>query len=98
MEAWIERSHSYVESQLVGPHPLPDTVRARLCDEIPLSRYVGVVRLTADDIGAIDILLDTTSTENNLQCLAVIRRAEEREQTASIAGFVASKLDCPYLG
>jgi hypothetical protein len=95
---WIERSHSYVESQFEKQNRLPDAALERLCDRIPLSRYVGVVRLMAEDVGAIDVLLDTTSTERNLQCLAVIRREAERPPTTEIARFVAEKLGCPYLG
>jgi hypothetical protein len=96
--AWIERSHSYIESQLEEGGRLPDAALDRLCDNIPLSRYVGVVRLTAEDIGSIDVLLDTTSTERNLRCLALIRREAERPRTNEIAGFVAERLNCPYLG
>jgi hypothetical protein len=66
-----------IDVGLVGALRLPDAALERLCDNIPLSRYVGVVRLTAEDIGSIDVLLDTTSTERNLQCLAVIRREAE---------------------
>lgn len=98
ISAWIERSHSYIESQLEVGNRLPDAALERLCDNIALSRYVGVVRLTADDIGSIDVLLDTTSPERNLQCLAVIRRDAERTRTREIAEFVADKLRCPYLG
>jgi len=57
-----------------------------------------VIRLKADDIGAVDVLLDTTTTEKNLQCLAVVPFNPEKTRTAEIAGFVAEKLDCPYLG
>jgi len=96
--AWIERSHSYIESQFEKQNRLPDAALESLCDEIPLSRYVGIVRLTAEDIGAIDVLLDTTSTERNLQCLAVIRREAERPPTTEIARFVAERLGCRYLG
>ncbi len=96
--AWIERSHAYIESQFEEQGRLPDTALDRLCDKVPLSRYVGIVRLTAEDIGSIDVLLDTTSTERNLQCLAVIRRDPERPRTAEIARFVADRLGCPYLG
>jgi hypothetical protein len=95
---WIERSHDYIESQFEAGGRLPDAALDRLCDNIPLSRYVGVVRLTAEDIGPIDVLLDTTSTERNLQCLAVVQREAERPRTTEIAGFVAERLNCPYLG
>ena len=96
--AWIERSHSYIESQFETEGRLPDVALQKLCEKIPLSRYVGVVRLTADDTGPIDVLLDTTSTERNLQCLALIRREADRPPTADIARFVAERLDCVYLG
>ena len=99
LTAWIQRSHSYIESQLEQDNRLLDEILDKLCGGgVPLSRYVGVVRLTADDVGPIDILLDTTSTERNLRCIAVIRREQERPGANKIARFVAEKLECPFLG
>lgn len=95
--AWIERASTYIESQLTGAERLPDRGLEELCDRIPLSRYVGVVRLKSDDIGPVDVLLDTTTTERNLQCLAVIPRTTEKPRTLEIAKFVANKLNCPCL-
>jgi hypothetical protein len=44
----------------------------RLVYETALSRYVGTVMLQSESIGKIDLLVDTTSTINNINFLAVI--------------------------
>ena len=98
ISSWIEKSTRYVESQIIGLSRLSDQSLETLCSQVPLSRYVGIVRLEAEDTGSVDVLLDTTSTERNLHCLAVVPRETGRPQIERIARFVAERLRCPYLG
>jgi hypothetical protein len=94
-DSWIVRSHRYVEQLIVSEHEVSDSLVERLCGEVPLSRYVGVVRVQADDLDPIHVLLDTTGPERNLNCLAVIQVANSRHNTSSIADFLAKHYHCP---
>jgi hypothetical protein len=95
--AWIEKSTQYIQTQITDS-TLPPIVLSQLCENVIMSRYIGVVRLTAADVGPLDILLDTTSTERNLVCLAVVRRAENLTRTQKLAELVSKKLRARYLG
>jgi hypothetical protein len=60
----------------------------RLCDSVPLSRYVGVIRIEALGLDAFDVLLDTTSTERNLNCLAVLQLGKAHPHTSEFCRFL----------
>ena len=94
-DSWIARSHRYVEQLIVREHKVSDSLVEKLCGKVPLSRYVGVVRVQADDLDPIHIVLDTTTTERTLNCLAVIQVGNSRENTSSIAEILARSYDCP---
>ena len=44
-ECWIAKSHSYVESLILGEKKASDSLVERLCTSVPFSRYLGVVRI-----------------------------------------------------
>ena len=93
-DAWITKSHSYVESLIVGPHPAPAGIVEKLSESVPFSRYLAVIRVWAADLDPIDILLDTTSTERNLQCLAVLATTEARPVTEEMVALLADQFEC----
>jgi hypothetical protein len=93
--AWIERSSSYLEDQIIGKAPA--RVREQLCTEIRLSRYVGIVRLRLNETEELDVVLDTTSTERNLVCSAVVSRGSLSEDTKRSLEYLAEMTNCPSL-
>lgn len=93
----ILKSDRYTESKIVGPRKLPIDKIEALCGSIPLSRYVGVIRLEFADCEAIEVLIDTTSTERNLNCLAVVQTANQRILTEHFASFLAQMYRCPLI-
>jgi len=82
----IFRSTTYVESLLreAGGTAIVE----RLCTSVRLSRYIGIIRIMAPGLDTLDVLLDTTSTERNLNCLAVLQFGKS-EPTADLCRFMA---------
>jgi len=96
-DCWIAKSHSYVESLILGENRAPESLVARLCTSVPFSRYLGVVRIEAEDLDPIDFLLDTTSTERNLHCLALVRPTTSRDRTIDLAELLAIRYRCSVI-
>jgi hypothetical protein len=67
----ISRSHWYLEYLLRDPGR--SQMVEHLCQSVDFSRYIGVVRVETSFLGTFDVLLDTTSTERNLNCLAIVQ-------------------------
>jgi hypothetical protein len=93
--SWISRSHSYLESLRVTKDRLSPRVVEELCRSLMFPRYVGVVRIEADDLDALDLLVDTTSTPRNLNCLGIIQTANTRSNTNTLADSLAFHCECP---
>jgi hypothetical protein len=73
-----------------------DRIR-KLCTTIPLPRYVGIVRLAASFFEPIDILIDTTSSRNNIHCLNIIIVNGTRGHTTYMAQHLANVYGCHLL-
>ena len=91
---WITRSQSYLESMLVGDLSGNDKLVERLCGAVPFSRYLGIVQVEADDIDPMHLIVDTTSTERNLHCLAVVQTSNHRPHTQAIARKLSERYEC----
>jgi len=96
-DCWIAKSHSYVESLILRENRASESLVARLCTSVPFSRYLGIVRIEAEDLDPIDFLLDTTSTERNLQCLALVKPATSRARTIDLAELLAVRYRCSVI-
>ena len=66
----------------------------RLTNEVSLPRYVGVVQLRSAFFDPIDFLLDTTSTERNINAVAVVAHSRTRPHTAEIARELGRQFRC----
>ncbi len=94
----IIRAHNYVEEILLfGEQRVSDLLVERLCAAVCFSRYLALVRIRADDLDPIDVLLDTTSTERNLTALAVVRIGNSQPNTAAMAALLGKHYDCPVI-
>jgi hypothetical protein len=82
----ILRSNVYME-YLLREAGRSATVE-KLCKTVRLSRYVGSVRVEAPGLDPFDVLLDTTSTERNLNCLAVVQLGNSCSETAELCRFI----------
>ena len=60
------------------------TLAGKISESLCLSRYVGIITIETDDIDKLDLLLDTTSTLRNLECLAIIQHGTSRRNTRAI--------------
>jgi hypothetical protein len=96
MENWVARAHKHVESLFLSSDRVESAVFDSLATTIPFPRYAGVVRLSADYFGRIDILLDTTSTSRNMHCLAVYA-LENRAHTSKVIQHLSQEFDCPLI-
>ncbi len=92
VEMWIEMAHSYQRS-LLDPMVDPE-VANRLIHTTVLSRYVGVIRITAPFIDPIQVLIDTTGTERNIYAIAVVAESAKRVITRDLAAELAKRLKC----
>ncbi len=95
-DTWISRSHTYIE-RLFTKRVVSSEVVARLCEEVPLPRYLGIVRLSSSHLDPIEILLDTTSTERNPNLCAILVTSANYPETSPASGFLASEYDCPLI-
>jgi hypothetical protein len=90
----IVRAHRYVEELLQDKTSIREDRLSRFFSEISLSRYVGVTSMAVPEIGDIDALVDTTGTERNANCLAVVARAEPDARSQDFVFSFAKKFDC----
>lgn len=96
-ETLILRSPKYIEQFIFGPlNASPKKVTA-LKNKLLLSRYVGVVRLNSSYFGSLDILIDTTSTPRNVNCLDIIALEGKSEYTGFLIEFLANEYDCNFI-
>jgi hypothetical protein len=91
----IFRSYKYIERLLSKPET--NSVVQQICSKLPLPRYLATVRMEARDLDPIDVLLDTTATERNLSCIAVISHGNSRANTRTIAETIASAYHCELI-
>ena len=96
-QSWINRPQSYVESMLAGDHGGNHKLVEKLCSSVPFSRYLGIVEVEANDFDPIHIILDTTSTERNLNCLAVVQTSNSRGNTERIAKELSKLYECHHI-
>ncbi|MEA2603421.1 MAG: hypothetical protein QOF89_4413 [Acidobacteriota bacterium] len=92
-DTWISRSHAYIEKLFTSRGVLPEKVR-RLCEEVSLPRYLGIVRLSSNYLDPIEILVDTTSTERNTNFCAILTASNKHPDTHRAASFLANEYDC----
>ena len=66
----VIRTHSYLDD--LRFKKLQGRTATRLASQVPLPRYVGIVRIRTSFIEWLDVLIDTTSTLRNSHLLAVV--------------------------
>jgi hypothetical protein len=93
-EAWIWRTHKYVED-LLRKTTTPISAVLELSSTGLLPRYLGIVRLQAPFLGPIDLLIDTTSTNWNLHVIGVVPLAPAGGLTTTVATALAEWLSRP---
>jgi hypothetical protein len=82
----ILRSHQYVDS-ILARSGMQNTVE-RLCSAMRLSRYLGVIHFENPGFDAFDVLLDTTSTARNLNCLGVVQLGKALPSTRELSNLI----------
>jgi len=82
----VLRSHEYVDS-LLARNGMQRTVET-LCSTIRLSRYLGIIRFENPALDSFDVLLDTTSTERNLNCSGVVQLGKLRPNTTELCKLI----------
>jgi hypothetical protein len=93
----IVRSHKYGEALLETLPVESKQVIAEFC-KIPMPRYLAVIRLTAPFLGGIDVLIDTTSTQRNAHCVAVLNFQHSSELSTVFGGALAIRFGCRHIG
>jgi hypothetical protein len=99
----VDVGTTYVQDLLVGPLKVdPDTV-LKLSSNVRLSRYVGVIRLSADgSLDPFDVLVDTTSTSRNIDFLAIVPRRQVLPSTLGVCQILSERFStddspCPVI-
>jgi hypothetical protein len=90
----IMRAHRYVEELLQDKGKTRTERLDQFFDEVSLSRYVGVTNMLVPEIGGVDVLVDSTGTERNANCLAVVMRGEANDKSRDFIFSFAKKFDC----
>lgn len=90
-EAWISRTHKYIET-LLRRTATPVAAVRELSAKCALPRYLGIVRLSASYLGPIDILIDTTSTMRNPHGVGVVVLGQAGGLTTAVASELATAL------
>lgn len=85
----IFRSTAYLED-LLGKQGNSAKVDS-LCRFVRLPRYLGVIRIQSSGLDPFDVLLDTTSTERNLNCLAIMQLAAAHPETAALCRLMVKQ-------
>ena len=90
----IVRAHRYVE-ELAREAAVGGTNRlSSFFEKVELSRYVGVTTIILPKLGAYDVLVDTTGTERNAHCLAIICRGKGGEKSSIFVSDFAAQYLC----
>jgi hypothetical protein len=97
LRSWICRAPNYIANLFYGKQQIEELQRGAVSRRILLSRYVGVVRLTSESFGRLDILFDTTSTKKNPHCLGVVARIPDTYFASALATFLSIELKCPLV-
>ena len=89
----VYKATRYWRDLLFGAVPMPGDFVDEFARTVPLSRYVGVVHLSGADFGPVELLIDTTSTLNNLHTLAVVARQCD-QTTSEVADWLGETFGC----
>jgi len=92
-ETRVVRAFEYVESLLFSGALTGGNIEM-FYKTIPLTRYLGVVRLSADGVGSLDMLVDSTGTIRNLHCLGIVFRGRLRSRSRETVEFMAREYEC----
>jgi len=88
----IKRSSDYLQQLLVGSYRLSSAGFDQFCEEIGLSRYVGIIRLIDKSCGVIEIVVDTTNIPTNPNYLGIICRATNSGFAADVCKTLSHQL------
>lgn len=94
-DTWVERGFCYTEEVFLGPHRDDSEFATRVMDTFRLPRHVGVIRLSAEFFGTLDVLVDTTSTIGNLHFVGIVRRGPTQEHTEVVARHLSHTCRVP---
>lgn len=97
MNFWITKSSEYVSHLFFGNFKISEEKCLEFQHTIGLSRYVGIVRLSDESFGVMDVLIDTTNISKNLNFLAIICRASNKGFSADLVKTISKDLECPFI-
>ncbi len=72
MSCWISRAVTYMNSFITSPQPATHESVTHLTLNLQLPRYVGIIQFNVSSGRRLDVLVDTTSTDRNVNILAII--------------------------
>jgi hypothetical protein len=90
----ISRAHRYVEELLTDIEEVGSARITEFFQNVQLSRYVGVTSLNHPDAGRFDVLVDSTGTERNSHCLAIVCRGKASAQSANFLSAFGKYFKC----
>lgn len=93
----IMKANDYIRHLFFGNNKLNAPNCEEFNNRISLPRYVGVVRLSDEAFGDLDILIDTTNVSNNPNYLAMVCRASNKYFSNDLVRFLSAEIDCPFI-
>ena len=98
LETRIMKHSAYMERLFFGPTKLVESQWKAFNERVFLSRYVGIVTISDDVFGSIDVLIDTTNIKRNPHYLAVIGHAVDEDFMRNMVEPLSKELrDCPII-
>jgi len=94
---WIERGYEYVR-RVLKEDVLSEESKTEIRTRFVMPRYVGMIRLTSERFGRIDVLVDTTSPRPNYLWLAILANRSDDDSGRlrdTIAEYIAEMASSP---
>jgi len=90
----IQRAIDYIEDLIYDKDSLSPKKLYEVFSTIPLSRYVGVIRIESEPFGSFDLLIDTTSTIRNVNYLGVVFKGDHHTHSKHFAEWLEGLCKC----
>lgn len=93
----VVKPHVYIKDQFDVESTNPEVITS-LLRNVRMPRYLGLVRVSSNWFDEIDLLIDTTNTLRNAQCVAVVIWGEHSAATNIIGKYLAERFECSAFG
>ena len=84
LDFWVSRSNTYLDRIGSSTEPFSPSQAVAVASGVPMARYVGILRTAIAELGTVDVIVDTTSTDKNPVFLAGVCSAGCSDELESV--------------